>query len=445
MYDGRIKKMLEEAGVAVYDEVELKLRDAQPVRCMIMPRDRQNPDCLVVKLSSGYNVGYGVDRIDAIKLIKKFERKQVDGLNCPDLKQSSNSEKRLILLGCGGTISSKVEYSTGAAYPSISAEELLLDFPELKEIADIDGKMLFRLLSEDMSPKHWAVIAREIYEAMRTKDYDGIVLMHGTDTMSYTSAALSFMLGNISLPVVLTGAQRSSDRGSSDNKVNLISSCLAACSDICEITVCMHKDLNDEYCVVHRGTRVRKMHTSRRDAFQSIGIPPLAHINYWTKEIVYGDIPYRRKTNCEPSLDTRMNTNVAMVYVYPGIKKEFFRSLSTYDGIVLLGTGLGHVPTNAFNDPFSVGVLQELKDLINSGVAVVMTPQTIYGRIDMSVYTTGRLLLDAGVIGNHCDMLPETAYVKLMWVLGHTKDLKKVKDEMETDFAGEITEKSGIF
>ncbi|MBI4399809.1 Glu-tRNA(Gln) amidotransferase subunit GatD [Candidatus Micrarchaeota archaeon] len=294
-----------------------------------------------------------------------------------------------------------------------------------------------------MAPEHWQVIADEIAKEIK-KGTRGIVLMHGTDTMHYTSAALSFMLQNLPIPVVLVGAQRSSDRGSSDNQVNLICSCVVAKSDIGEVTVCMHANMNDEVCHVHRGTRVRKMHTSRRDAFQSINSLPIASVDYKEKKLeIMGE--YKKVSSKGFETKSKVNGNVCLIHVHPIIKPEFIDSLGKlYDGVVLSTTGMGHVPTNPFNDKYSKTVLPSLKNLIESDIPVVIAPQALYGRLNLNVYTAGRMLNEIGVIGDQCDWLPEVALVKLMWALGQTKGIKKIRELMLTNVANEISDRSVV-
>jgi glutamyl-tRNA(Gln) amidotransferase subunit D len=322
----------------------------------------------------------------------------------------------------------------------MSATELLAAVPELHSVGSINSRMLFSIDSDDMHVAHWKVMAEEAAKDIKA-GADGIVLTHGTDTLGYSAAALSFML-RTPVPIVFVGSQRSSDRGSSDNVVNLVCAAAAAKSDIAEVSVCMHANSSDDVCSLHRGTRVRKMHTSRRDAFRSINASPLAKITYKTRKVDALDTHYSKRGSRKLEVDDKMNSNVALIYTYPGITPKFISSLSNFDGVVFAGTGLGHVPTNAMNNKLAQSILPEVKALISSGIPVVMAPQTLYGRINMNVYTAGRLLKEAGVIGNGCDWLPEVALVKLMWVLGHTKKLPEVSKMMLENRAGELSERS---
>jgi glutamyl-tRNA(Gln) amidotransferase subunit D len=224
--------------------------------------------------------------------------------------------------------------------------------------------------------------------------------------------------------------------------MNLLCSVLAATSDIAEVSVCMHGSMSDDFCFLHQGTKVRKLHTSRRDAFQSVNALPFAKIWYQERKIEYLRNDYRKRGSGRLKVDDKLNPNVALIQIHPGIKPEFIENLSKYfEGVVLAGTGLGHVPTNPFQEKLAKSILPAIKNLINSGIPVVIAPQTIFGRLNLNVYSAGRLLDEAGVIGNGCDWLPETAFVKLAWVLGHTKDMKKVKEMMLTNYAGEISKR----
>ncbi|MHA1865105.1 MAG: Glu-tRNA(Gln) amidotransferase subunit GatD, partial [Candidatus Heimdallarchaeaceae archaeon] len=352
------------------------------------------------------------------------------------------SKPTVSVLGAGGTIASRVEYRTGAVFPAFSPADLVTSFPKLKDVVNLKGRKLFDLFSEDVTPKHWQIIAKEVAKEIKKK-VDGIVLTHGTDTLHYTSAALSFMLQDLPVPVVLVGAQRSSDRGSSDNEMNLISAVLTAGkSDIAEVTVCMHGSMNDDFCFIHQGTRVRKLHTSRRDAFQSVNVSPYAKVWYLERRIEYLREDFRRRNkNRKIKLDLKINPNVGLIYFHPGLKPEFIKSLAKYyDGVVIAGTGLGHVSTNPSRNKFTKSLVPVIKELINSNIPVVIASQTIWGRINLNVYTTGRILNEIGVIGNYCDWLPEVALVKLMWVLGHTKIMKKIRKLMLSNIAGEVRE-----
>ncbi len=439
MYSAKIDEALGKAGAAPGDRISVT-KEGERTEGILMPRSSLGDrDCLVVKLNNGYNVGmdFANAKVELVSKAKPAAHKA--GGEVAMEKGLPN----ISILGCGGTIASKVDYKIGAVFPATSPDELLASFPGLKGIANFKAKVLFTLLSGDMAPAHWQVIAKEVAKEIEA-GADGVILMHGTDTMGYTAAALSFMLKDLPVPVVMVGAQRSSDRGSSDNSMNLVCAAIAAKSDIAEVMVCMHGSTNDDYCLLHPGTKVRKLHASRRDAFKSVNAKPFAKVDYAAKKLELLRNDFRKKDKKRKlALDEKMNANVGLIYVHPGMKPEFVKKLGeVYEGIVLAGTGLGHIPTNPHGDKLAKPVIDAVKELIAKGIPVAMAPQTLYGRVNMNVYAYGIAGKEAGVIGDYCDWLPETAMVKLMWVLGHTKEMKRVKEEMERNVAGEISDRS---
>ena len=286
-------------------------------------------------------------------------------------------------------------------------------------------------MSEDVHPDNWIALAKEVYNALQKKEVSGVVVTHGTDTLHYTAAMLSFMLPKLSKPVVFVGSQRSADRGSSDAFMNLACSVVSATKKIGEVLVCMHATESDNFCYLHRATKVRKMHTSRRDAFRSINQFPIAKV--WAD----GKIKYLsnfKKLDEKNELDTKIDKKVALVYVHPGMSPKVidYYVKQKYRGIVLMGTGLGHVPTNG-----RLSLIPKIKSAVKKGIAVCITSQCLYGRTHEFVYSNLRKLSQTGAI--FCgDMLPEVAYMKLMHVLGKTKKMDKVKEMMKKNISGEL-------
>lgn len=433
MYSEKIIAELERKGIAVGDRVRV-LSHGSDFEGLLMPRpDCGDPGVVVIKLDNGYNTGL---RAESLELMEKAAPREPAG-TCDEKKKKGS----IAILGCGGTIASKIEYRTGAVYPSITPCELRQAFPAL-ETWDIHSRQLFSLFSEDMNATHWRILADAIEEEIKGGSR-GVVVMHGTDTMTYTSAAVSYMLQNLPVPVVFVGSQRSSDRPSSENEMNLLNSVFAATQDLGEAVVCMHASTNDDYCHIHRGTRVRKMHTSRRDAFHSIGSPPLFAADYRTRRFEALS-EHRKRHKSGFTVKKELNDNVAMIYAHPNIRPELISSLSKYDGVLLVGTGLGHVSANPFNDKTVQSIHGPIKELVHSDIPVAMASQCIAGRVCMRVYSTGRLLMDAGVIGDGADWTPEAAYAKLCWALGQAKGVKKVGELMMADVAGEITPRSAL-
>jgi glutamyl-tRNA(Gln) amidotransferase subunit D len=393
-------------------------------------------DILRIKLKSGYNIGIKKEKIDKIEKIGRIEQR---------IDEKAHDEKRgeIAILGCGGTIASKVDYRTGAVSPAFTPDDLVHSFPKLREFGSFHTRLLFQVFSEDMNPLIWEEMAKEVYEEIK-EGARGVVLMHGTDTMHYSSAALSFAINPTPIPIVLVGAQRSSDRPSSDNEINLLNAVFSAKQNFGDVVICMHSSTEDTTCYLHKGTRARKMHTSRRDAFSSIDIPPLAEVDYKQQKF---DVKWKiepRKENTKVELKAKFHDNVAMVYIHPGIKPKMIEKLSDYDGVVLIGTGLGHIPCNACNSNRCLSILEAVKGLVESGIVVVVAPQTIYGRLNLNVYSTGRMMQEVGIIGHGANWTPEVAFVKLCWVLAQEKNQKKAQELMMKNIAGEILEESPL-
>ncbi|MGC8669722.1 MAG: Glu-tRNA(Gln) amidotransferase subunit GatD [Candidatus Micrarchaeia archaeon] len=405
----------------------------------LMPATENNAeDVIVLKLDNGYNVG--IRHAEDIQIKKIFEGKR--NFEFPILEKPSSSENlpRIQLLYTGGTIGSKIDYKTGGVHMLLKPEELLYEVPELEGIANIKVRQLFNVASEDMSYFEWQEIAKKTAEALN-EGVHGVVITTGTDTMHYIAAALSFMLQKVNAPVVLTGAQRSSDRGSSDAFFNLACATeIAAYSDIAEVGICMHTTSSDSRCSFIRGTHARKMHTSRRDAFRSINDKPIAYVNADMKIEYTGNYTKvsDQKERIEPL--TGFEDKVALIKAYPnsdpGIIDYYIGK--GYKGIIIEGTGLGHTPVSTEHEGFSW--LPQIKAAVENNVIVGMTSQCIYGRVNPNVYRNLRLLSKAGAI--YCEnMLPETAYVKLGWLLGNYK-ADKARELLNKNLVGEISKTS---
>ncbi len=423
MYRGRAKAVLRD--IEPGDRVRIS-KNGKVFEGVLMPRTELGDDeHLVIKLDTGYNMGFLVRDVKIELLSRGSESKVTQRGKLKEVPDKS----RVTIIGTGGTIASKIDYKTGAVHPAFSVSELTTALPELTELANIKTKLLFNILSENMTPEHWRRIARECAQELN-KDTSGVVIAHGTDTLAYTSAALSFMLKNLYKPVVLVGSQRSSDRPSSDSAMNLLAAVKVATSPIGEVVVVMHGSPEDKYCLIHRGTRVRKMHSSRRDAFRSINAQPIGEV---TESIEYYG-SYREGRDEKVIVDDKLDEKVALVKIHPGFDKALLGYyIDNYNGLVIEGTGLGHVPTY---------LLPELRRGC-SEIPIVMTTQTLYGRVDMKVYSTGRELLSMGVVpGGY--MLPEVALVKLMYALGHARDIDGASKIMLTDIAGELAETSSV-
>ena len=424
------RSRLEQWGMRVWGDVRVKNTAGSTFEGVILPRGETFDDLhVVLKLKTGYNVGIHVDRIESIEelgykeAVYKIPEKEFP--ISPDLPN-------VTLLGTGGTIASRLDYRTGAVIPAFTPGELYGAVPELADICNLTTRKLFGVFSENMGWTEYVTLAEAISEAI-DGGADGIVIGHGTDTMGHTASVLSFMVQDSPVPIVIVGSQRSSDRPSSDAALNLIHAVSAAAhGDIAEVQICMFGPTSDRYGLLHRGTRCRKMHSSYRSTFRTIGDIPLSVVDregFTTINPDYLPRDHSRKIR----IDTRYDDRVTILYYYPGMKPDLVDALveKGYRGIVIAGTGLGHV-----NRP----LFPALKRAIEKGVHVVMTVQTLWGFAQMYVYDTGRDLLDIGVVPLD-NMLPETALMKLGWVLGQTDDHDKVMAMMRKPVNHEITDR----
>ncbi len=428
-YKGLGLEVLQKYNAMIWSDVVVETTEGT-FSGLILPRSETADEFhIVLKLITGYNIGLAAEKITNIKI----EGRKIAHYKIPEKEFPYDPKKpRVKLFGTGGTIASRLDYRTGAVIPAFSPGELYGSVPELADICNLETEKLFGVFSENMGPEQWKICAEKIGEEIE-KGVKGIVIGHGTDTMHHTAAVLSFMVQNTPVPIVMVGSQRSSDRPSSDAALNLMHSVKAAAeSDIAEVQVCMFGPTSDSYGLLHRGTRVRKMHSSYRSTFRTIGDIPIAMVNREKITPLRSDYKKRRNdknVKVTPVFDDR----VAIVYYYPNMKPDMIDSLidNGYKGIVIAGTGLGHV-----NKP----LYPALKRAQDEGVAVYMTVQTLWGYVQMYVYDTGRDMMELGVVPTE-NMLPEVAYVKLGWALGQTDDLEEVKKLMLTPVNGEITER----
>ncbi len=426
-YKGRALKRIKEVQAEVGDVLRITKPD-RVYEGILIPRsqygDARN---IVIKLKSGYNVGITVTPETNVEKIGKGKKPTFAP---PPTPTESTGLPRVAIVSTGGTIASRVDYRTGAVRAALTASDLYSVVPELANTARIEAQILFSLFSENIATDHWTRIAETVAEKIN-KGANGVVVAHGTDTMGYTAAALSFALQDLPVPVVLVGSQRSADRPSSDAATNLIGAVLtAANAPFAEVAIAMHETLSDTSIMVHRGTKVRKCHTSSRDAFKSINGTPLARVEDQTITMLAKDYKkrdYERKILLKP----KFSAKVALIKFHPGIDPLVIDLLVEENcrGIILEGTGLGHVGQSCY---------ESIRKAVENDTVVGMTSQCIWGRVNMNVYDTGRDLHALGVIPLE-DMLPETALVKLMWVFGQTQNTQEARHLLRTNIAGEIS------
>jgi glutamyl-tRNA(Gln) amidotransferase subunit D len=443
----KLEELFKRSNVKLGDSVMIETNNARHFGILIPRYEYADANHLVLKLKSGYNIGIKIGKIKSIKKITEkldpnikpdtnYKYKDYFSHKNTDQNFSQSQLPNLSLLSTGGTISSKIDYRTGGVMAALTAKELNDSIPELRGIANIDPEVVLSEYSENIKPEHWSLIARKVANNILSGKYDGIIVSHGTDTMHYTSAALSFALQNLPIPVVLVGAQRSSDRPSSDASLNLLGACtFATRSKFSGVFVAMHYSISDEVIACHIGTRVRKNHTSRRDAFQSIDVYPFSLIKKDQIEISrqYTDLKFQERNKNLESMVVKPNfeNKVSLLKFYPGFDCRMIDYCAElgHKAIILEGTGLGHINKECFS---------QIENAVNKGIIIFMTSQCIWGRTALTVYDTGRDLLNLGVIPLS-NMTSETALVKAMWCFGNFTDEKEVIKTMTSNIANEFT------
>ncbi len=406
----------------------------------IIPGSSKNDEIIRLKLKSGYNIGI---RLLPKMKVEKLEGEKKVGKAAKRSIEQDESLPKIAILHIGGTIASRVDYRTGAVNAGFEPEDLLEMFPELTKIAQFTTKKITQIASENMRIEHYRQIAEEIAKVAADGSVKGILLPHGTDTMHYTSAALAFMLDDIQIPVILVGAQRSSDRPSSDAAMNLVcASEFIVKTDFAGVAICMHENLDDKNCVLLPACKTRKMHTSRRDAFRPVNDTAIARVNFETRHVEFIKKDYVHK---DPSkklkLRPKMDADVSIIKTHTNMRVEQFEYIlkHKFSGVVFEGTGLGHTEMESSdeNSKYNEKIAKAIKKIRDSGTIVVMASQAIFGRVQMHVYSPGTYLLDMGVIPAE-DMTPETAFIKLSWLLGNFPK-EKVRELFRQNLRGEIS------
>ncbi len=426
-YRGSAKTVLQQHDVGVWSDVQIDARQGR-FEGIILPRSETADDRHIsLKLASGYNIGVKADVVTAIREVGR----RVANYKIPEKQFPTDPAKpNVILLGTGGTIASRLDYRTGAVIPAFSPGELYGSVPELADICNLRTEKLFGVFSENMGPEQYITLAERIGREI-ADGADGVVIGHGTDAMHHTAAILTFMVQGSPIPIIMVGSQRSSDRPSSDAAINLINAVRAAATgDVAEVLVCMFGPTSDQYGLLHRGTRVRKMHSSYRSTFRTIGDIPVASIDDAGIRHLRSDYQPRRADR-DVVVNTAFEEKVTILYYYPNMNPDIIDAMveKGYRGIVIAGTGLGHV-----NKPLYAAI----KRATDRGVHIYMTVQTLWGYVQMYVYETGREMMELGVVPAS-NMLPEVAYMKLCWTLGQTIDRDEVRRIMLTPISDEIT------
>lgn len=412
------------------DRVEVITKD-EAVKGILLPSFKEG--VMFIKLDSGYNIGVDKDKVIEVKKIG--EGMKLNVFPSLDAKQDK-SLPNVSVVSTGGTIAAKLDYNTGGVHFLVQPGQIFSLAPEIAKIVNINKiESPFLTSSEDMTADSWIEIAKTVAKLLNAGD-DGVIVTHGTDFLHMTAAALAFMLRDLNKPVALTYSQRSIDRGSTDASLNLIWACHYAKSDIAEVALVGHGSTDDEFGLAIRGTKVRKMHTSRRDTFRPMNDVAIAKIFRDGKIEKIGAHKVRHDGKVE--VNANFEKKIALIKYVPGQLPLLIDACvdAGIKGIVIELGGLGHVATGDSSNNW----LPSIKRAVKEGVHVYGACQTLYGRLDLMVYTNGRRLLEAGLVPLS-DMLPETAYVKLGCVLGNFSSPKDVKREMLTDYAGEFNER----
>ncbi|MDO8647993.1 MAG: Glu-tRNA(Gln) amidotransferase subunit GatD [Candidatus Diapherotrites archaeon] len=440
----RLQEFFQKFALSEGNQVSVLTKKQQILEGTLIPSNDEG--ILALKLKNGYNAGIKVEEVSEIKKISEGKT-----VGKPPVKEIQKDSKKptIAILHTGGTIASRVDYATGAVYASFNEKDLLTMFPELSQKANIVSEHLSNMWSDDMRFAHYAKMAKAI-EKHASSGVAGIIIGHGTDTLGYSAAALAFMLEGLNIPVLLVGAQRSSDRGSSDAAMNL--ECAAEFilnSDFAGVAVCMHDSSSDSKCAILPACKMRKLHSSRRDAFKAVNDTPIALVDYNSKKIDFLKENFERKSSKKKLVvKEKMEDKVAILKVHTNMSPEQVRFFEKqeYKGLVIEGTGLGQMPGFIPDDSAmgNKGIIEAVESLTKSGCVVVMTTQCIFGRVQMHVYDKGVKLIKVGVIPGE-DMLAETAFVKLAWLLGqYPKSPEKVKELMVKNLRGEITERTNF-
>jgi len=407
------------------DYVEIH-RDKEIYEGVLLEAPVSEKGIILLKLDNGYNIGFNKKDVREIKLVEKAVEEK-ENFKVEQIK----GKPAIGFVVTGGTIASKLDPKTGAVKWLESPETLFKFYPEIFEVANVvKVEVPFLKGSENLDFKDWQKLAKVVGEMVNNENIKGVIVTHGTDTLHYTASALSFFLRGLTKPVVLTYSQRSIDRASSDAQLNLKCAAIAALSDIAEVMIVGHATASDDYCYALRATKTRKMHSSRRDAFKSVNIKPFAKINEDGLEIIG---KYNLRSKGKVKVDLKFEEKVALLKFYPGQSPDIldYYLKKGYKGIVIEAFGLGQIATKEARLSWT----NKLKEVVKKGLVVCMTAQTIYGQLNPNVYSTGRELADTGVIYLK-DMLSETAFIKLGWVLGHKN--WNVKEKMLENFSGEF-------
>jgi len=330
---------------------------------------------------------------------------------------------KVLVIGTGGAISAKPVKGKWV-YGEIPIQELISTTKRISEHFDVTATNVFRMDSSDMKPENWLTLANTIYYKMN--EYDGIVVTIGTDTLAYAATAISFLIQNNNIPIVFTGSKIDSTQLKSDARINLRDAItVAGLSDIAETVIVFNGR-------IMRANRAKKVNASEIGAFRSFENPELGKI----EQFIHLKGEYRKRSKSKPALYNKLENLVATIKIYPGFDGNRVRSLVDYPvkGLVLEGFGLGNIPL--LDNELKEGIKYANK----KNVPIVIASNCELGEYWQYIYEAeiGTRLKGMKVIPVY-DMLPETAYVKLMWVLGQAQDFEEIKKMMQRPYCGEVS------
>ena len=438
-----------DVGVSVLVEVESHNGKAKFEGIVLHPAADGH---LTLKLANGYNASYPTTEIISLEILQSRDDEEISSTE--DFVFNENLP-RVRILHTGGTIASKVDYKTGAVVARFEPHELVASIPELANIANIEAEKLGNMFSDDIRCQHWNKMIDATNKAF-ADGCDGVVITHGTDTLHITSAAMNFAWSGKGKvpprPIVLVGSQRSSDRGSSDAAENLIAAVYWAANapKPCGIAgdsavLVMHTSSDDGTCSIHPGTGVRKLHTTRRDAFQPVNSQPLATISDISNDIsIELASDYSKLLEENSREETQSPTHysptirIAQFIAGPWLHEEEIEAIimTSPQAIIIHGTGLGHLPIDdpEKDAPENTKVWRALTRCINRNIPVIITSQCIHGPIDMNVYSKGRKQIEMGILGHGSVSSPDTVLVKTHWALSNNLDISTA---MQSNLCGE--------
>ena len=414
----------------VGDYVKLKTKQGE-IKGLVVPST--DSKLVILKQDSGYNLA--VERSDILRTSRIYSKKQE--LKTYKEVKHKKGLKNITILHTGGTIASKVDYKTGGVISRFKPEELIAMYPELARIANLNARLVRNMWSEQMRFAHFNLLAKEV--AKEEKKSDGIIITQGTDTLAYTAAALAFILEDINIPVLIVGAQRSSDRGSSDAAFNLTKACkFISETDFVGVAICMHGSSEDKEALILPACKTKKLHSSRRDAFRPVNTLPIARV---IDKVQFLD-KYRKKGDRKLTVKLLKETlKIGIVKVHPNMFAAELKCYENFNGLVIEATGLGQMPIEKI-DVFTqenASIFTQLKKLLKK-IPVVLISQCIFGRVHMHVYEPAVKLKQAGVLGDHTDMTTEAALIKLAWLLSNDK--KNLKQLWDKNLRGELSSRT---